>query len=86
EADAMVRDEAFWNQYRAVELTKGESSMNAFIHRIEQSKNFKWIIFGLRALLENYVETGSMRTKSKFDFGPVNTIISSNFVDKYRLR
>ena len=70
EADAMVRDEAFWNQYRAVELTKGESSMNAFIHRIEQSKNFKWIIFGLRALLENYV----------------NTIISSNFVDKYRLR
>ena len=76
EADAMVRDEAFWNQYRAVELTKGESSMNAFIHRIEQSKNFKWIIFGLRALLENYVETGSMRTKSKFDFGPVNTIIS----------
>ena len=86
EADAMVRDEAFWNQYRAVELTKGESSMNAFIHRIEQSKNFKWIIFGLRALLENYVETGSMRTKSKFDFGPVNTVISSNFVDKYRLR
>ena len=86
EVDAMVRDEAFWNQYRAVELTKGESSMNAFIHRMEQSKNFKWIIFGLRALLENFVETGSMRTKSKFDVGPVNTIISSNFVDGYRLR
>ena len=86
EADAMIRDDVFWNQYRVVGLTKGESSMNAFIHRIEQSKNFKWIIFGLRALVENYVETGSMRTKSKFDFGPVNTLISSNFVDKYRLR
>lgn len=86
EADAMIRDDAFWNQYRVVGLTKGESSMNAFIHRIEQSKNFKWIIFGLRALVENYVETGSMRTRSKFDFGPVNTLISSNFVDKYRLR
>ena len=86
EADAMIRDDAFWNQYRVVGLSKGESSMNAFIHRIEQSKNFKWIIFGLRALVENYVETGSMRTKSKFDFGPVNTIISSNFVDKYRFR
>ena len=86
EVDAMVRDDAFWNQYRAVELTKGETSMNAFIHRMEQSKNFKWIIFGLRALLENFVETGSSRTKSKFDFGPVNTIISTNFVDKYRLR
>ena len=86
EADAMVRDDEFWNQYRAVELTKGESSMKAFIHRMEQSKNFKWILFGLRAFLENYVETGSMRTKSKFDFGPVNTIISNNFVDNYRLR
>ena len=86
EADAMIRDDAFWNQYRVVGLTKGESSMNAFIHRIEQSKNFKRNIFGLRALVENYVETGSMRTKSKFDFGPVNTLISSNFVDKYRLR
>ena len=86
EVDAMIRDEAFWNQYRAVELTKGESSMNAFIHRMEQSKNFKWIIFGLRAFLENFVETGSTRTKSMFDFGPVNTIISNNFVDNYRFR
>lgn len=57
EADAMIRDEAFWNQYRAVGLTKSESSMNAFIHRMEQSKNFKWLLFGIRALFENYVET-----------------------------
>ena len=86
EADAMVRDDDFWNQYRAVGLTKSESSMNAFIHRMEQSKNFKWIIFGIRALFENYVETGSSRTKSKFDFGPINTLISKNFVDGYRFR
>ena len=86
EADAMIRDEAFWNQYRAVGLTKSESSMNAFIHRMEQSKNFKWLLFGIRALFENYVETGSSRTKSKFDFGPINTLISKNFVDNYRFR
>lgn len=86
EADAMIRDDEFWNQYRAVDLTKGESSMNAFIHRMEQSKNFKWLLFGIRALFENYVETGSSRTKSKFDFGPINTVISKNFVDSYRFR
>ena len=86
EADAMIRDEAFWNQYRTVELSKGESSMNAFIHRIEQSKNFKWILFGLRAFAENFVETGSSRKRSLFDIGPVTTIISSNFVDKWRFR
>ena len=86
EADAMIRDEAFWNQYRTVELSKGESSMNAFIHRMEQSKNFKWILFGLRAFAENFVETGSSRKRSLFDIGPVTTIISSNFVDKWRFR
>lgn len=86
EADAQIRDEAFWNQYRAVELTKGESSMDAFIHRMEQSKNFKWVLAGVKALMENYVETGPPTGKSKFDFGPVNTFISSNFVDNTRLR
>lgn len=86
EADAMVRDEDFWNQYRAVELTKGESSMDAFVHRMEQSKNFKWVIIVVKALLENYVETTSSSTKSKFDFGPINTLISKNFVDGFRFR
>ena len=45
-----------------------------------------WILFGLRAFAENFVETGSMRTKSKFDIGPVTTIISNNFVDNWRFR
>ena len=49
EADAMMRDEAFWNQYRTVELTKSESSMDAFIHRIEQLKGFKYVLFGMKA-------------------------------------
>ena len=68
EADAMIRDEAFWNQYRAVGLTKSESSMNAFIHRMEQSKNFKWLLFGIRALFENYVETGSKNFVDNYRF------------------
>lgn len=86
EADAMMRDEAFWNQYRSVELTKSESSMDAFIHRIEQLKGFKYIIFAGKALIENFVETGDMNHPSKFDFGPINTMISKNFIDGYRFR
>ena len=38
EADAQMRDEEFWNQYRQVELTKSKSSMDKFIHRIENIK------------------------------------------------
>lgn len=86
EADAMMRDEAFWNRYRAVELTKGESSMDAFIHRIENLKGFKYVIFGIKALVENFVETGSRQHPSKVDIGPVNTMITSNFIDGLRTR
>ena len=84
--DAMNRDEAYWNKYRAVDLTKSESSMDSFIHRMENSKGFKWIIFGIKALMENYVETSPAGKKSKFDLGPVNTFLSSNYVDGLRLR
>lgn len=86
--DAMNRDEAYWNKYRQVDLTKSESSMDSFIHRMENSKGFKWIILGVKALMENYVEVGSGTDgkRSKFDLGPVNTYISKNFVDGIRLR
>ena len=86
EADAMIRDEAFWEQYRTVDLTRGETSMNSFVHKMQQSKGYKWVIFGVRAFLENYVETGSTNTPSKFDIGPVTTMVSSNFVDGLRFR
>ena len=91
--DAMNRDEAYWNKYRQVDLTKSESSMDSFIHRMENSKGFKYIIFGIRALMENYVEVAHAKktetnkeNRSYFDLGPVNTFISNNFVDGIRLR
>lgn len=86
EANSQMRDEAFWNQYRTVELTKAESSMDAFIHRIEQLKGFKYIIFGVKALVENFVETGDENHPSKVDFGPMNTMLTKNFIDGWRTR
>ena len=86
EADAMMRDEAFWKKYRAVELSKSESSMDEFVHRVEQMKGFKYIIFGLKALIENFVETGGKDHPSKVDIGPVNTMFTRNFIDGFRTR
>ena len=83
EADAQMRDEAFWNQYRQVELTKSESSMDKFIHRIENIKGMKYVIFGLKALFENSVETS---TPNYIDLCPVNTILTNNYVDGWRSR
>lgn len=86
EANAMMRDDSFWNQYRTVELTKSESGMDAFIRRVQQLKGFKYIIFGAKALIENFVETGDLNHPSKVDIGPVNTIFTSNFIDGFRTR
>ena len=86
EADAMMRDEAFWKKYRVVELSKSESSMDEFVHRVEQMKGFKYIIFGLKALIENFVETGGKDHPSKVDIGPVNTMFTRNFIDGFRTR
>ncbi len=83
EADAEMREDDFWAQYRQVELTKSESSMDKFIHRIENTKGVKYLIFGLRALFENSVETGN---PNYIDICPVNTILTHNYVDGMRSR
>jgi hypothetical protein len=86
EANAQMRDDDFWNQYRSVQLTKAESSMDSFIKNIENIKGFKYIIFGLKALIENFVDTGTKEHPSKVDIGPVNTMITKNFIDGLRTR
>ena len=86
EADAMMRDEAFWNQYRQEELTEAESSMDAFIKRIQNLKGFKYVIFVAKAFIENFVETSTPGKPSKVDIGPINTMITHNFIDGWRNR
>ena len=76
----------FWEQHRQVEFTKSERQMGSFLDHIEQLKGFKVGIFFLKAIFENYLETGSRQTPSKFDVGPINTMVSQNFYDGLRLR
>ena len=86
EADAMMRGDDFWNQYRPVPLTQTESSMDMLVKRLEQMPGFKYVIFVLKAFIENFVETGTKEHLSKVDIGPVNTMISNNYIDGLRLR
>ncbi len=84
---ARMKDEEFWAKTRGVELSKSEESMDDFIKNMTQIKGFKYILFGVKTLIENHVEIGGgINKKSKFDLGPINTIISHNFVDGLRLR
>lgn len=86
-ANAQMQDKEFWQTHRADSLTKSESSMNQLIHKLEQVKGFKPVLWIAKAFIENFVETTVNPDKpSKVDIGPVNTMITQNFVDGLRLR
>lgn len=81
--DARMMDDDFWKQQRRVELTRSEGQMDSFLDGMQHTGGFKYLLWGLKILVENYIETGE---KSKVDIGPVNTMISSNFIDGLRTR
>lgn len=84
DVNAMMRDEEYWARYRQEELTKSENRMGNFLDDLSKIKGFKYIMFGLKALIENHVETN--QKNSKVDIGPINTIVTSNYIDGWRLR
>ena len=86
EPDASMHDDSYWNDYRQVKLSSSESKMDSFLDRLTHIKGFKYVLFGFKALVENFVETGDSIHPSKIDIGPVNTIISANHYDGLRLR
>ncbi len=86
EADMLSKSDEYWAGVRQVPLTKTESSMDVFMNRLEQIPGFKYVIFGAKALIENFVETGSKGHPSKFDIGPINTMVSGNYIDGTRFR
>ncbi len=83
EADMLSKSDEYWAEVRQVPLTKTESTMDIFVNRLEQIPGFKYVLFGAKALIENFVETDN---PSKVDIGPVNTMISSNYIDGTRFR
>jgi len=86
EPDAEMQDDEYWDEYRDVELTQSESQIGTFLDRLQQIKGFKYVVFGFKALVENFVETGDSVHPNYVDIGPVNTIISSNHYDNWRFR
>jgi len=85
--NAELRDQEFWAENRTDSLTQAEASMGQMVQEFKSMKNFNLFLYVFKAFVENYVETSSNPEKpSLVDIGPVNTIISQNFVDGLRLR
>ncbi len=83
EPDVALVDDSFWQLHRKVALTRSEAGMDDFLKGMKTVGGFRYILMAFKLLAENYIETG---TPSKVDIGPVNSMVSTNFIDGLRTR
>lgn len=87
EKDAMMKDEKFWAEHRVDSLTRTEGGLKRFIDKLMSVKGFKPLLWVAKAFIENNVETSKdPRHPSKVDIGPINTMLTHNFVEGFRMR
>lgn len=86
EGSVETDDEQFWAEYRSDTLSHGEANMKAMVQNILKRPGIKAVMFVARALIENYIETAPVGKTNYVDIGPVNTILSTNFIEKFRMR
>lgn len=72
-----------WQTNRPVSTGTDDGRMRQMLARLRQSKSFYWGEKFLVALIKGYIPTAE---KSKWDFGPINTIISGNSLEGARFR
>jgi len=86
-SNAQMQDEDFWNAHRADTLSKSEGTMSQLIKKLEKVKGFKPVLWIAKAFIENFVETSvDPKKPSKVDIGPINTMLTQNAVDGFRMR
>ncbi len=71
------------SELRGDNLSEAESNMGTLMADLRKYPLFYWGEKILVVLVDGYIKTGK---KSKFDFGPINTFISTNPIEGVRLR
>ena len=77
------RPEQFWSELRLIPVDKNEKSIDGFIGRLRDIPFFYWAEQVVKVLVSGYIHTGE---NSKFDIGPVNTMVSVNNIEGVRFR
>lgn len=77
------QSEEFWSRARLVPLSAAEKNMNTFMTKLRKIPFFYWAEKVLVIIVNGYIKTGK---ESKFDIGPVNTMVSYSSVEGVRLR
>lgn len=81
-ADAFLKDDGFWNQYRG-DAKVSEREIGTMLNDLRSLTAYKVFEKGLEILVSGYVPLGK---KDEVEFGPVNTLVSFNDVEGARFR
>ena len=81
-ADAFLKDDSFWNQYRG-DVKVSEREIGTMLNDLRSLTAYKVFEKGIEILVSGYVPLGK---KDKVEFGPVNTLVSFNDVEGARFR
>lgn len=82
--DAREKTEIFWEENRHVPVKEKESAVKHLMESLRRVPVYKWTENVLSAIVTGYIPLDGRN--SRFDFGPVTTIISRNELEGLRLR
>lgn len=80
------KNRLLWNQMRLVPLSIAEKNLAGIHDEIKKRPLFYWAEKIVMIVAKGYIGTGWKGAPSKFDLGPVNTLISYNTLEGVRLR
>lgn len=86
EDSATKRTKAEWTDLRPVPLSKQESLIDSLVTELERIPRFRHLLKTGEVLVSGYIPTSKNRMLSKFDFGPIYSTISYNWLEGIRLR
>ena len=81
--NATFMPDEFWQEYRPAEVRATSATVQGLMQRLRKSKLFYWAERVIVVMVNGYLPTAK---ESKFDIGPLNTIISGNSLEGLRLR
>lgn len=84
--EATEQTDTFWVHNRHVPLKEKESALDELLAQCRKVPAFNVIIKTAEILITGYIPTSADKDKSKFDFGPMNTIFSANHLEGFRMR
>ncbi|MCM1348677.1 MAG: DUF5686 and carboxypeptidase regulatory-like domain-containing protein [Firmicutes bacterium] len=78
-----ARDTLYWESNRLIPLTSGEVAIPAITTGLRSNKFYRLAEGFVKRMVLGYIPTGR---PSKFDLGPINTVVSHNTLEGFRFR